>query len=108
VLSSFYVGKLRLLVARFIMLRLISGINFLSHFIVQIPHQLPLFHSFRIVFHSRLNTFASAVHSIRNSRHLSCRMFRCHRFVSWLWQFQTLPQNIFISVCLRLWNTCWL
>ena len=23
-------------------------------------------------------------------------------------QFQTLPQNIFISVCLRLWNTCWL
>jgi len=22
------------------------------------------------------------------------------------WQFQTLPQNIFISVCLRLWNGC--
>jgi len=22
------------------------------------------------------------------------------------WQFQTLSQNIFISVCLRLWNTC--
>jgi len=24
------------------------------------------------------------------------------------WQFQTLPQNIFISVCLWLWYTCWL
>ena len=22
------------------------------------------------------------------------------------WQFQTLSQNISISVCLRLWNTC--
>ena len=53
-LSFHGVEKLRLLVARFVMLRLISGINFLSHFIVEIPHQFPLL--LLSVFHSRFKT----------------------------------------------------